>query len=35
MTETSLTPQAVRAGGLDLGQVCADLVRAAAARTRD
>ena len=35
MTETSLTPQAVRAGGLDLGQVCADLVRAAATRNRD
>jgi len=33
MTETSLTPQAVRAGGLDLGQVCADLVQAAAARS--
>ncbi|MEP6760776.1 MAG: D-alanine--D-alanine ligase [Sporichthyaceae bacterium] len=32
MTETSLTPQAVRAGGLDLGQVCADLVQAAAGR---
>jgi D-alanine-D-alanine ligase len=33
MTETSLTPQAVRAGGLDLGQVCADLVQAAAGRS--
>ncbi len=33
MTETSLTPQAVRAGGLDLGRVCADLVQAAAGRS--
>jgi D-alanine-D-alanine ligase len=33
MTETSLTPQAVRAGGLDLGQLCGDLVHAAARRT--
>ena len=32
MTETSLTPQAVLAGGLDLGQLCADLVQAAAGR---
>ena len=35
MTETSLTPQAVRAGGLDLGQVCWDLVHAAAGRAGD
>jgi len=35
MTETSLTPQAVRAGGLDLGQVCWDLVHAAAGRPGD
>jgi D-alanine-D-alanine ligase len=33
MTETSLTPQAVRAAGLDLGQVCADLVQTAAGRS--
>ena len=33
MTETSLTPQAVRAAGLDLGMVCRDLVTVAAART--
>jgi D-alanine-D-alanine ligase len=33
MTETSLTPQAVRAGGLDLGELCADLVQAAAGRS--
>jgi D-alanine-D-alanine ligase len=31
MTETSLTPQAVRAAGLDLGEVCRTLVLAAAA----
>jgi D-alanine-D-alanine ligase len=30
MTETSLTPQAVAAAGLDLGVVCRDLVEAAA-----
>jgi D-alanine-D-alanine ligase len=35
MTETSLTPQAVRAGGLDLGRLCADLVHAAARRAGD
>ena len=32
MTETSLTPQAVKAAGLDLGRLCADLVRAASER---
>jgi D-alanine-D-alanine ligase len=31
MTETSLTPQAVRAAGLELGEVCRTLVLAAAA----
>lgn len=31
MTDTSLLPQAVAAAGLDLAEVCADLVRAAAA----
>ena len=32
MTETSLVPLAIEADGLDLGEVCADLVRAAATR---
>ena len=27
MTETSLMPQAIEAAGLDLGEVCAALVR--------
>lgn len=34
MTETSLAPQAIRAAGLDLGQMCLDLVRAAQAQGR-
>jgi len=33
MTETSLTPQAVRAAGLDLSRLCADLIAAARSRT--
>jgi len=32
LTETSTVPLAVQAAGLDLGEVCADLVRAAVAR---
>lgn len=32
MTETSLVPLSIEADGLDLGDVCADLVRAAVAR---
>ena len=32
MTETSLLPMAVEAAGLELGEVCATLLRRAAAR---
>jgi D-alanine-D-alanine ligase len=35
MTETSLMPMAVEAAGLDFGEVCARLVKQAAARGRD
>ncbi len=34
MTETSLVPLSIEADGLDLGQVCADLVRVASTRRR-
>ncbi|HEX2175562.1 MAG TPA: D-alanine--D-alanine ligase, partial [Nocardioidaceae bacterium] len=32
MTETSLVPLSIEADGLDLGDLCADLVRAAVVR---